>query len=105
MDRFLDLRKLMDPLMVCWHNAQVILGLRLFDSAKYLDDQDGVMCRDRTARLARNVRMRYLLLVADIHDVIDAVGGILIERVIRRRVEERAAAVIVNAKSAADIDV
>ena len=46
-----------------------------------------------------------LLGVADVHDVVDDVARVLLERVVRRAVEVGARAVVVDAETAADVEV
>ncbi len=60
---------------------------------------------DGAAAFADDVRMRHLLRVADVGDVIDDVVGVFLERVIGGAVEGRAAAVVIHAQPAADIHV
>ncbi len=63
------------------------------------------MRHDRAAAFADDRGMRDALGVADVHDVIDDVVAVLLERVVRRAVETGARAVVVDAEAAADIEV
>ena len=64
------------------------------------------MVRDnRPTALADDGRVRHALRVADLHDAVDDVARILVERVVRGTVEGRARAVVVHPKPAADIQV
>ena len=60
---------------------------------------------DRAAAFADDDRMGDLLRVAHVHDVVDDVARVLVERVVRRAVEGGARAVVIDAEAAADIEV
>ena len=77
----------------------------LFDRAKGLDDEHRMMRDDGAAALAHDGRVRHILRVAHIHDVVDDVARIFVERVVRGAVEGRARAVVIDAESAADIEI
>ncbi len=62
-------------------------GRDFFNGAKDLDDQHAVMRHHRPSALADDVRMRHLLGVADIGDVIDDVIGVFLEGVVGRAVK------------------
>ena len=49
--------------------------------------------------------MLYLLGITDLHDIVDDVAGVLVQRVVAGAVEARARSVVVDAESAADIEV
>src|SRR5579872_209637 len=78
---------------------------RLLDRAERLHDQHGVMRNDRPAGFRHDVRMRHALVVADVHDVVDDVGRVFLDRVIHRGVERGSRAVVVDGQAAADIEV
>ena len=82
--------------------ARIAIGaLVLFDRAKGLDDEHGMMRHDRASAFADDRRVRHFLGVADLHDVLDDVARVFVERVVRRAVEGRARAVVVHAEAAA----
>ncbi len=63
------------------------------------------MCSDGAPRLADDQRMRNLPRVAHARDAVHHVAGVLVERVVHRRCEVGAAAVVVDAEAAAHVDV
>ena len=84
---------------------EIVERADFFDGAEDLDHQHAVMGDDGAAAFADDVRVRDLLGVADIADVINDVVGVFLEGVIGGAVEGRAAAVVIHAESAADVDV
>ena len=80
-------------------------GPDFLDRAEHLDDQHAVVGDDGAAAFADDVRVRHLLGVADVGDVIDDVVGVFLQRVIGRAVEGRPAAVVIHAQAAADVEV
>ena len=61
------------------------------------------MMRDQSAAtFADDVRMGYFLLVADVADVLNDVGGVFLQRVVSGTVEIRTAAIVIHAATAAD---
>jgi len=60
---------------------------------------------DRSAALADDVRVRNLLGVADVRNVIDDVVGVFLERVVGGAVKRRPAAVIIHPQAAADVQI
>src|ERR1043166_6708341 len=55
--------------------------------------------------LADDVRVRHLLCVANVSDIINDVVGIFLERVVRRAVKGRQTAVVIDAQSSTDVDI
>ncbi len=84
---------------VCGH-VRVELG-----HAEHVDHQHRVVRRDRAARLADDVRVRDLVGVADLLDRVDDVVRVLLHRVVHRRREVGLRAVVVDAETAADVEV
>ena len=80
-------------------------GRGLADGAEHLDDQHAVVGDDGPAALADDVRVRHLLRVADVGDVINDVVGVFLQRVVGRTVEGRPAAVVIHAQPAAHVEV
>ena len=74
-------------------------------AAERIEDEHAVVRGDRAPGLADDHRMRDLARVADVGDAIHHVVGVFVERVVHRRGEVRAAAVVVDAEAAADVDV
>ena len=74
-------------------------------AAQHVEDQHAVMRGDRAAGFADDHRMFDAALVADARDAVDHVVGVFDQRVVHRRGEVRAAAVVVDAEAAADVDV
>ncbi len=73
--------------------------------AERVEDEHAVV-RDRCAsRLADDHRVLDLARVAHAGDAVHDVAGVLVDRVVHRRFEVRAAAVVVDAEPAADVDV
>jgi hypothetical protein len=60
-----------------WSARRDLVGLlgRLLDGAEGLDHEHRVVRHDGAARLAHEVRVRHLLLVAHVHDVVDDVAA------------------------------
>ena len=74
-------------------------------AAERVEDEHAVMRGDRAARLADDHRVRDLARVADVGDAVHHVVGVFVERVVHRRGEVGAAAVVVHAEAAAHVDV
>src|SRR5437763_6654728 len=55
--------------------------------------------------LADDVRVRHLLRVANVSDIINDVVGIFLKRVVSRAVKGRPAAVVIDAQSSTDVDI
>ena len=79
------------------------IALRL--DVDHLDQQQRVVRRERAARLADDVRHRDLVLAARLGERVDDVVRVLLQRVVDARVGRRVRAVVVDAESAADVDV
>ena len=75
-----------------------------FDGAKRFDDQNAVMGDNGAPAFADDLRVRHLLLVANLADVKNDVVGVFLQRVIGRAVGGRPAAVVIDAQSAADVE-
>ena len=73
--------------------------------AERVEDQHAVVGGDRAPGLADDHRVRDVARVADAGDAVHHVAGVLVERVVHRRGEVGAAAVVVDAQAAADVDV
>src|SRR5438046_9617128 len=80
------------------------MGALLFDRAKDLHNQDAVMRNNGPATLAYAIRMRYLLRIAHIRDVINDVLRIFLEGVVCGTVKRGTAPVIVYSQPDPDID-
>jgi hypothetical protein len=78
-------------------------GADFFDGAQRLHQQDAVMGDNGPPAFADDLRMRHLLLVANLADVKNDVVGVFLQRVIGRTVKGRPAAVVIHAQTAADI--
>ncbi len=78
---------------------------RLLDGAEGLDHQHRVVGDDGPPRLGDDVRVRDLLVVADVGDVVDDVARVLVDGVVHRRVEGGARAVVVDGEAAAHVEV
>ena len=74
-------------------------------AAERLDDQHRVMRHQRPPALADDDRMRHLLRVAHVHEVVDDVARVLLERVVRARIERRARPVVIDPQAAAHVHV
>ena len=77
----------------------------LFDRAEGFDHENGMMSHDRAAAFADDRGMRDALGVANLHDVVNDVVAILLERIVRRAVETGARTIIIDAEPAADIEI
>ena len=99
-----DLDDLADQLVI---GGQMVerLGRGFLDGPKGAHDQHGMMRNDGPTRLGNDVRMRHALVVADVHDVVDDVVGVLLHGVVHRGVEGRARAVVVDGQPAADVEI
>ena len=73
--------------------------------AEHVEDEHAVVGDDRPAALRDDRRMRHACLVADGLDVIDDVVGVLLQRVVDARFEVGLRTVVVDAQSAADVEV
>ena len=76
-----------------------VAGPDFFNRAEHFDDQHAVMRDDGAAAFADDVRVRHFLGVANVGDVINDVVRVFLQRVIRRAVERRAAAVVIHAQA------
>ena len=65
----------------------------------------GMMRDDGAAALADEGRVRHFFLVADVGHVVDDVARVFAERVVGAAVVGRAAAVVIDAETAADVEV
>ena len=83
--------------------GEVDVWMRLADRAKDFHHEHTVMRDDGASALADDVGVRNFLLIANIRDVINDVVRIFLERVIRRAVERRPAAVVIHAQPAAHV--
>ena len=63
------------------------------------------MCHEGATAFADDVRVRHLLRVANVADVINHVVGVFLQGVIGRAVERGPAAVVIDTEAAADVDV
>ena len=77
----------------------------LVDALEDLDDEHGVGGGDGAAGLGDNVGHGHARGRADFADVEDDVARVFLERIVHGRLEVRARAVVVDAESAADIEV
>ena len=102
--RTIDLQDLARQLVIGGANLPR-LERRLLDRAERLHHEHRMVRDDGAARFRDDVRMRHLLVVADIHDVVDDVVRVLLERVVHRGVELRTRAVVVDGQSAADVEI
>ena len=84
---------------------QKFAGPDFFNRAEHLDNQHAVMRDDGAAAFADDVRVRHFFRVAHVGDVINDVVGVFLQRVIRRAVERRPAAVVIHAQPAADVEI
>ena len=73
--------------------------------AERVEDQHAVVGGDRAPGLADDHRVRDVARVADARDAVHHVARVLVERVVHRGGEVGAAAVVVDAEAAADVDV
>ena len=73
--------------------------------AEHVEHEHAVVRRDRAAGLADDHRVREAAGVADARDAIDDVARVFAQRIVRRGLEVRARSVVVDAESAADVDV
>ena len=89
--------------MLVFAIGDVRAGADLFDGAKNLDHQDAVMGDNGAPAFADDLRMRDLLLVANLGDVKHHVVGVFAQGVIGRAVRGRAAAVVIHAQAAAHV--
>src|SRR5262245_21034234 len=64
-----------------------------------------MMSDDRTTAFAHDGGMRNALRIANLHDTVDDVASILIQRVVRRAVECRPGTIIVDTKTSSDIQI
>ena len=78
---------------------------RFLDRTKGFHHQNGMMRDDGAPAFAHDRRMRHAFGIADIHDVTDNVVRVFLERVVGRAVEVAARAVVIDAESAADIEI
>ena len=58
-----------------------------------------MMSDDRTTAFAHDGGMRNALRIANLHDTVDDVASVLIQRVVRRAVERRPGTIIVDTKT------
>ena len=73
--------------------------------AQHVEDQQAVIGDHGPARLGDDRRVRHAGLVADALDAEDHVVGVLLQRVVDRRLEVGLRAVVVDAQAAADVEV
>ena len=73
--------------------------------AEHVEHQHALLRDHRATGLGHDRRMRDVLLVADRHDLVDHVGRVLLQRVVRRELEVGLASVVVDAETAADVEV
>ena len=73
--------------------------------AERVEDEHAVVRGDGAAGFADDHRVRDLARVAHVGDAIHHVVGVFVERVVHRRGEVGAAAVVVDAEAAAHVDV
>ena len=92
--------------------AAKFLGITTVDAkaiqcraAEHVEDQHAVVRRDGAAGFADDQRMRDVAGVTDAADAIHHIAGVLVQGVVHRRREVCAAAIVVDAKAAADVDV
>ena len=81
----------------------LLVGANFFDRAEDLDHEHAVMGDDGAAAFADDIRVRHLLRVAHVRDVINDVVGVFLQRVIDRAVERAPAPVVIHSQAAADI--
>jgi hypothetical protein len=101
---FADVEQLLHERMLGVAVFQKIAGTDFLNRAKHFHDQHAVVGDDGAAAFADDVRVRHLLGVADIGDVINDVVGVFLQRVIGGTVERGAAAVVIHAQAAADVE-
>ena len=75
------------------------------DRAERFHHEHGMMRDDRAPAFADDGRMRHAFGIADVHDVPDDVVGVFLERIIGRAIEIAARAIVIDAESAADIEI
>ena len=80
-------------------------GLALGDGVEDLDDEHRVRGGDGAAALGDDVGQGHSDGGADLADVEDDVAGVFAHRIVHRRLEVGAAAVVVDAQAAADVEV
>ena len=102
---FFDVQQLAHQRMLAVAVLKKIAGPDLFNRSEHFHDQHAVMRDDGAAAFTDDVRVRHLLRVADVGDVINDVVGVFLKRVIGGAVESRTAAVVIHPQAAAHIHV
>ena len=74
-------------------------------AAERIEDEHAVVRGDRAARFADDHRVLDVARVADARDAVHDVARVFVERVVHRGFVVGAAAVVVDAEAAADVDV
>src|SRR5437868_12476492 len=91
--------------MIACRYSKIVGRLRFFDGSEYLYDQKRMMGNDYSSRFGNNMRKRYRFFIADIHDIIDTIGAVFFESIIRRGMEDGAAPIVIDSEPAADIEI
>src|ERR1043165_4552364 len=101
----LDFLELLYPFVIVRTNIKIVFCFCFFDHTKSLNNKHGMMGDYSTTRLRNNMWVGYAFFIADVLNIKDAITGIFIERVISRRMEEGTAAIKIDSKAAANIDI
>ena len=73
--------------------------------AEHVEDEHALLRDHRATRFGHDRRMRDTFFVADRHDLVDDVGRVFLQRVVRRELEVRLAAVVINTEATTNVEI